>query len=106
LISTPGYANLPGCGCSLYEVYTLDSCDNTITQKFAYRNVSISPLTPGQSVIIDTNGGCFVVNSYLGIKNIYPIVSGISPLILNSYIDCSECITFNNQSGGGGGESS
>jgi hypothetical protein len=106
LLSSPGYSNFGGCGCSLYEVYTVDSCDNTITQKFVYRSISNSPLSVNQSVLIDSQGGCFKIVSYLGIKNIYPFVPNITPLIVGSYSNCIECIVFNSQSGGGGGESS
>jgi hypothetical protein len=106
LLSSPGYSNFGGCGCSLYEVYTVESCDSNITQKTVYRNIGSSPLSINQSVLIDTQGGCFKIVGYLGIKNVYPFVPNITPLIVGSYSNCDECVAFNSQSGGGGGESS
>lgn len=105
-IGTPAYANLPNCDCSLFETYIVSSCDGSESQITAYKPLGSTILNPGQGILIDTLGICFTVNSYVGKKSLYPYVAGVTPLIINTYQDCSECYNSNADGGGGGGGAS
>lgn len=104
LIQSPAYAGFGGCGCSLYRVYTADSCDGSVVGLTIYASSSSSQLIVGQGVTIDTNPLCFNITSYIGIKGVYPFIPTISPLITGTFQDCPECITIINSGGGGGGD--
>ena len=103
LIQTPAYSTFGACGCSLYRVYTAESCDGSVVNKTVYASPTSTLLTTGQGILIDTSGLCYKIVSYIGIKGVYPFVPGIAPLIVGTFDDCPTCIDSQSQGGGGTG---
>ena len=89
IVVSPTYADFSNCGCSLYRVYTANSCDQQNLNVEIYDLVTNPIVTNG--TVVGTDVKCYTIVSYIGIKNVYPFLPGISPLILQPYDDCPLC---------------
>ncbi len=90
-VSTPAYAGFTFCSCPLYRVYKGNSCDGLSVDVAVYDLVS-KPIIPNNKVV-GTDRGCFTITEYVGIKNVYPFLPGISALVNADPVDdCPTCI--------------
>jgi hypothetical protein len=90
-VATPAYAGFTFCSCPLYRVYKGNSCDGLSVDVAVYDLVS-KPIIPN-SKVVGTDTGCYTITEYVGIKNVYPFLPGISALVNADPVDdCPTCI--------------
>jgi len=90
-VATPAYAGFTFCSCPLYRVYKGNSCDGLSVDVAVYDLVS-KPIIPN-SKVVGTDIGCYTITEYVGIKNVYPFLPGISALVNADPVnDCPTCL--------------
>jgi hypothetical protein len=89
-VASPAYANFSNCGCSLYRVYTANSCDGLNLNVTIFDLVTNPIISNG--TVVSTDVKCYTILNYLGIKNTYPFIPGITPLINTTHANCAACL--------------
>ena len=91
-VATPAYAGFASCSCPLYRVYSANSCDGLNVDVSIYDLVT-NPIIPDGKVV-GTDVKCYTITEYVGIKNVYPYIPGVFPLITTPALeDCPSCLT-------------
>jgi hypothetical protein len=91
-VATPAYAGFTFCSCPLYRVYKANSCDGLNADVSIYDSVTNPIIQNGK--VVGTDIKCYTIVEYVGIKNVYPFIPGISPLISTPALDdCPSCLS-------------
>ena len=89
-VGTPAYAGFTFCSCPLYRVYKGNSCDGLNVDVSIYDSVGNQIIPNGK--VVGTDVKCYTITEYVGIKNVYPFLPGIAPLINTPGLeDCPSC---------------
>jgi len=89
-VGTPAYAGFTFCSCPLYRVYKGNSCDGLNVDVSIYDSVANQIIPNGK--VVGTDVKCYTITEYVGIKNVYPFLPGIAPLINTPGLeDCPSC---------------
>jgi hypothetical protein len=89
-VGTPAYAGFATCSCPLHRVYKGNSCDGLDFDVTIYDALTNPIIVNGK--VAGTNIKCYTITEYVGIKNVYPFLTGLVPVINTTALDdCPSC---------------